>query len=147
MREGKRLKARGKIDKRRGTVLRKNGRVYRDRVCTVCDKDHWHGENMCITCRNEQQKKRRGVIYKKRKEHPWYSQRQKRLAAHAERIEREIKAIEAAGLSPTDSTIQEIIDAGVELDGSLPSLLCSRPVLMEKISSRIEMKSEKKRIG
>ncbi len=116
MREGKRLKARGKNDKRRGTVLRKNGRVYRDRVCTVCSKDHWHGENMCIKCRNDQQRKRRGVIYKKRKEHPWYSKRQKRLAAHAERIEREIKAIEAAGLSPTDSTIQEIIDAGVELD-------------------------------
>ena len=147
MREGKRHKARGKNDKRRGTVLRKNGRVYRDRVCTVCSKGHWHGENMCIKCRNDQQRKRRGVIYKKRKEHPWYSQRQKRLAAHAERIEREMKAIRQAGLSPTDSTIQEIIDAGVELDGSLPSLPCSRLVLMEKISSRIEMKREKKRIG
>ncbi len=90
----------GKSDKRRGTIVRKNGHVYRDRVCTVCSKDHWHGENMCITCRNEQQKKRRGVIYKKRKEHPWYSKRQKRLAAHAERIEREIKAIISAGLDP-----------------------------------------------
>ncbi len=97
MRKGKRLKARGKNDKRRGTVLRKNGKVYRDRVCTVCGKDHWHGENMCITCRNEQQKKRRGNTYVKRKATQWEKDRQKRLAAHAERIEREIIAIEAAG--------------------------------------------------
>ncbi len=86
---------------KRGTVLRKNGRVYRDRVCTVCSKDHWHGERMCIKCRNDQQRKRRrGNTYIKRKEHPWYSKRQKRLAAHAERIEREIKAIRQAGLDP-----------------------------------------------
>jgi hypothetical protein len=39
-----------------------------------------------------------------------------------------MKAIIAAGLSPTDSTVAAIIDAGVALDGSLPSLLCSRPV-------------------
>ncbi len=100
MREGKRHKARGKIEKRRGTVLRKNGHVYRDRVCTVCSKDHWHGENMCIKCRNAQQKKRRGNTYVKRKENQWYSQRQKRLAAHAERIEREMAAIRQAGLDP-----------------------------------------------
>lgn len=101
---------------KRGTVVRRNGHVYRDRVCTVCGKGHWHGENMCIKCRNTQQRKRRGYTYVKRKETDWYSEREKRIAAHAERIGREMKPIEAAGLSPTDSTIEEIENAGVELE-------------------------------
>ncbi|MBW8036662.1 MAG: hypothetical protein FVQ79_13820 [Planctomycetes bacterium] len=102
---------------KRRTVVRRNGHVYSDRVCTVCGNGHWHCEKMCIACRNEQQKKRRGVIYIKRKEHPWYSQRQERFNEHAERIEREMKAIEAAGLSPTADSIEAIENAGVELEG------------------------------
>lgn len=42
--------------------------------------------------------------------------RQAALEWHTQRIHREIAAIEAAGLT-VESTIGEIIDAGVELDG------------------------------
>ncbi|MBW8017292.1 MAG: hypothetical protein FVQ82_14000 [Planctomycetes bacterium] len=99
-----------------GPVIRKNGKTYMDRICYVCGKEHYHRENMCISCRNIEQVGRHGKQYTKRKDMPGEIQRQVELAEHRRRINREMEAIEAAGLSPANSTIEEIENAGVELE-------------------------------
>jgi hypothetical protein len=99
-----------------GPVIRRNGKTYMDRICYVCGKDHYHRENMCIGCRNAEQVGRHGKQYTKRKESAGEIRRQVLLAEHRKRINCEMTAIEAAGLSPANSTVQEIIDAGVELE-------------------------------
>jgi len=99
-----------------GLVVRKNGKTYKDRVCYICGKEHYHRENMCISCRNDEQQQRHGKRYIKRKDMPGEIHRKVSLAAHAKRIAREMEAIEAAGLSPSNSTIEEIEAAGVELE-------------------------------
>jgi hypothetical protein len=48
------------------------------------------------------------------------------LAKVERRIEREIAAIEAAGLDPVLATIAEIIAAGVELDNDLDGIYSPR---------------------
>lgn len=99
-----------------GPVIRKNGKTYMDRICYVCGKDHYHRENMCISCRNTEQVERHGKQYTKRKESAGEIRRQVLLAEHRKRINREMEAIEAAGFSPSNSTIEEIEAAGVELE-------------------------------
>lgn len=98
-----------------GLVVRKYGKVYRDRVCSECGKEHWHRENMCISCRNTEQRMRHGYWYIKLQDSAGEIRRQVYLAEHIKRINREMEAIEAAGLSPTDSTIEDIENAGIEL--------------------------------
>ena len=44
------------------------------------------------------------------------------LAKVEHRIEREVTAIEAAGLDPVLASVQEIIDAGVELSNDLDGI-------------------------
>ena len=105
--EGRRHKGKGKRDPRMGTEVRKNGKLFKDRVCS-CGKKHWHGDNTCITCQNALHKKRHGYNYKKRKEHPWYDEQQKVLTAHAESIAKETAAIEAAGLNTIEYPVTEI---------------------------------------
>ncbi|MBW8015727.1 MAG: hypothetical protein FVQ82_06035 [Planctomycetes bacterium] len=99
-----------------GPVIRKKGKTYQDRICYVCGKEHYHRENMCISCRNIEQVGRHGKQYTKRKDMPGEIQRQVELAEHRKRINREMEAIEAEGLSPSNSTIEEIEAAGVELE-------------------------------
>ena len=48
------------------------------------------------------------------------------LAKVEHRIERELAAIEAAGLDPVLATIAEIIDAGVELSNDLDGIYSPR---------------------
>ncbi len=84
--QNKRQKCYGK----RGIVVRKNGKVFRNRVCVVCGIDHWHGDNMCVACRNTEHRKRYGYHYLKRKETPFENDRQRRLAEHTKRVRREI---------------------------------------------------------
>ena len=97
-----------KRDPRMGTVVRKNGKLFKDRVCPECGCKHWHGSSTCITCENALHKKRYGYHYLKRKETVWYSDREKRIVAHTERIERETAAIEAAGLNIDEYSCEEI---------------------------------------
>lgn len=99
-------------------VIRKNGKVYMDRICPDCEKKHHHGEQMCIKCRNDQQAQIRKP-YIKRAETDWEIKRQRRLAEHTRRIEAEMKAIRAAGLSPENDSVQKILDAGVQLDETI----------------------------
>ncbi len=97
-------------------IIRKNGKTYKNRICYVCGKEHYHRENMCISCRNIEQVHRHGKQYTKRKHMPIEIQRQVCLAENSKRINREMEEIEAAGLSPSNSTIEEIEAAGVELE-------------------------------
>ena len=99
-----------------GPLIRRNGKTYKDRICYVCGKKHYHRENMCISCRNIEQVGRHGKQYIKRKDSAGEIRRQVKLAEHRKRINREMEAIEAAGLSPANSTIEEIEAAGVELE-------------------------------
>lgn len=98
-----------------GPVIRKNGKTYKDRICYVCGKEHYHRENMCISCRNAEQVDRHGKQYAKKKDRSDEIYRKVCLAEHTKRIAREIEDIEAAGLSPANSTIEEIEAAGIEL--------------------------------
>jgi hypothetical protein len=99
-----------------GPLIRKNGKTYKDRICYVCGKEHYHRENMCISCRNIEQVGRHGKQYIKRKDSAGEIRRQVLLAEYRKRINREMEAIEAAGFSPSNSTIEEIEAAGVELE-------------------------------
>ncbi len=99
-----------------GLVVKKNGKTYKDRICPECGKGHWHRENMCISCRNIEQVRRHGKQYIKLKDSAGEIRRKVLLAEHRKRIFREVEAIEAAGLSPSNSTIEEIEAAGVELE-------------------------------
>jgi hypothetical protein len=99
-----------------GPIIRKNGKTYMDRICYVCGKEHYHRENMCISCRNIEQVGRHGKQYTKRKESAGEIRRQVLLAEHRKRINREMEAIEAVELSPANSTVHEIEAAGVELE-------------------------------
>jgi len=99
-----------------GPLIRKNGKTYKDRICYVCGKEHYHRENMCISCRNAEQVERHGKQYIKRKDSAGEIRRKVLLAEHRKRINREMEAIEAVGLSPSNSTIKEIEAAGVELE-------------------------------
>ena len=99
-----------------GPVIRKNGKTYMDRICYVCGKEHYHRENMCISCRNVEQVRRHGKQYIKRKDSVGEIRRQVLLAEHRKRINREMEAIKAAELSPANSTVHEIEAAGVELE-------------------------------
>ena len=94
--------------------IRKNGKLYKDRICPECGRKHFHGENMCIGCRNARQKKNSKKKYQKIRSSPWQRQKEKRLARHAERIRLDIRQITEAGLT-AESTMQEITDAGVKL--------------------------------
>ena len=91
-----------------GTVVRKNGKIFKDRVCPVCEKEHWHGSKTCITCENTQHKKRYGSWYIKKKDSVGEKIRQDRLMAHAKRIEGETAAIEAAGLNIDEYVYEDI---------------------------------------
>ena len=116
MKQGKKEKAKGKRDPRKrqkhdprmGTVVRKNGKLFKDRVCPECGCEHWHGSSTCITCENSLHKKRYGYNYVKRKRTQWYSDRQKRLAAHTERITKETATIEAAGLNIDEYLFEDV---------------------------------------
>ena len=94
-------------------TIRKNGKTLRDRVCPECGREHFHGENMCIACRNAQQKNRKeklpDVECQKEK------LRKVRVAQTAARIKFEISQIEKAGLDHRNSTIEKIYDKGVTL--------------------------------
>ena len=100
-----------------GDIVHKNGKVFMNRVCPSCGKTHFHGDNMCVACRNAEHKERYGYNYQKKKYSVGEIQREKKLKEQTERIGREMKAIEAAGLSPIHSTVEEIEEAGVELEG------------------------------
>jgi hypothetical protein len=99
-----------------GVIFRNKGKTHKDRVCYICGKGHFHRENMCISCRNIEQVGRHGKQYIKRQDSAGEIRRQVYLAGHAKRIAREMEAIEAAGLSPADSTIEDVENAGVELE-------------------------------
>ena len=94
-------------------VIRKNGKYFRDRVCPECGKEHFHGENMCIACRNAQQKKRKSKL--PAVECPKKKQRNMRVARVAARIAFEIRLIEKAGLNYRNATIEQINKAGIAL--------------------------------
>lgn len=127
---------------------RASGECIMDRQCRQCRREFVGDRNICSVCRNRQRwaqgkfdkryhrryyrkylsKKavRRQHASNRQKKKPALWPRQVALERHTERIHKEIAAIEAAGLT-VESTIGEIIDAGVVLDGSFPSLLRSRP--------------------
>ena len=76
-------------------------------------KKHFHGENMCVTCRNAQQKKRKDKLPVV--ECPKMKIRNMRVAKEAARIAFEIRMIEKAGLNYIRATIEEIKNAGIML--------------------------------
>ena len=98
-------------------IVRKNGKVFRDRLCPVCGVSHFHGDNMCITCRNARQAPRRKYIPIRETMYP--TDRARRLEAHRVRIEAEMEAIRRAGLDPANDTVQTIIDTDIQLDNSI----------------------------
>ena len=97
-------------------VLRRNGRIYRNRICIECEKKHFHAEKMCIKCRNTQQAKRRNKPYIKRKDTVYFSEKEQRICAHEKRIAAEMTAIRNSGMCPIKDCVQTILDAGVALD-------------------------------
>ena len=99
-----------------GKVLRRNGRIYRNRICIECGKKHFHAEKMCIKCRNTQQEKRRNKPYIKRKDTVYFSEKEQRILAHEKRIAAEMTAIRKAGMCPIKDSVQAILDAGIALD-------------------------------
>lgn len=126
---------------------RANGECIMDRQCRECRREFIGDRNICSICRDRQRwaqgkfdKRYHRRYYHKNlskaalRQHSRMRQKRKQgslprqtaLERHAQRIHREIRAIEAAGLT-VDSTIGEIIEAGVVLDGSFSSLLRSRP--------------------
>lgn len=99
--------------------IRKNGRIYKPRVCPECGKKHFHGENMCIKCRNTQQAKRRNKPYIKIRDTAYHDEKEIRISAHKKRIAGEMKAIRKAGLCPFTDSVQAILNAGVALDETI----------------------------
>lgn len=99
-----------------GKAIRRNGRIYRNRICIECKKKHYHGENMCITCRNTQQEKRRNKPYIKRKDTVYFSEKEQRICAHEKRIAAEMTAIRNSGMCPIKDCVQAILNGGVALD-------------------------------
>lgn len=104
MKQVKKQKCEGK----RGIEVRKNGKLFKDRICTECGVDHWNGDNTCVACYNALHKKRYGYKYTKRKDTPWHSERQGRIAAHTERVAKETAAIEAAGLNIDEYSFEDV---------------------------------------
>ncbi len=115
------------------------------RICKECGKEFAGDRYTCPQCRYKNVKA--SCKFARKYHHDYYHKflkvdsnpretkgdvkdelRREALARHTERIHGEMAAIIAARLSPTESTVAAIIDAGVALDGSLPSLPCSRPV-------------------
>jgi hypothetical protein len=94
-------------------VIRKNGKYLRDRVCPECGKKHFHGENMCVTCRNTQQKKRKSKL--PAVECPKMKIRNMRVAKEAARIAFEVRVLQKAGLNYRNATIEQINNAGIVL--------------------------------
>lgn len=105
--KGNRCKAK-KRDPRMGTVVRKNGKIFKDRVCPECGCQHWHGSKTCITCQNALQKKRHGSWYTKKKDSVGETIRQKRLAEHTRRIQAKIAGIEAVGLTIDEHVYEDV---------------------------------------
>ena len=97
-----------KRDPRMGTVVRKNGKIFKDRVCPECGREHWNGSKICIACENALHKKRYGSWYIKKADSVGEKERLKRLAEHTRRIRSEIKEIEAAGLNIDDYVYEDI---------------------------------------
>ena len=95
-------------DSRFGTVVRKNGKIFKDRVCPVCEAKHWHGSKTCITCENSQHKKRYGSWYTKKQKSPGEKIRQKKLKEHTRRIRARVKEIEAAGFSIDEHVYEDV---------------------------------------
>ncbi|MBE0534537.1 MAG: hypothetical protein IH624_02630 [Phycisphaerae bacterium] len=95
-------------------VIRKNGKVFRDRVCPLCSRRHFHGENMCVRCRNNQQEPRK-KRYVRIRGMRWRTEREERIAAHRRRVQAQMRAIRGAGLDPFKSTFEEIRAAGLAL--------------------------------
>ena len=94
-------------------VIRKNGKYLRDRVCPECGSKHFHGENMCVACRNAQQKKRKSKLPVV--ECPKMKIRNMRVAKEAARIAFEIGLLGKAGLNYRNATIEQINKAGIVL--------------------------------
>ena len=104
---GKKCKAK-KRDPRTGTIVRKNGKIFRDRVCPECNSRHWHASKICITCENMLHKKRYGSWYIKKEVSVGETIRQKRLAEHTRRIHAEVAGIEASGLTIDEHVYEDV---------------------------------------
>ena len=92
-------------------VIRKNGKCFRRRVCPECGKKHFHGENMCVACRNAQQKKRKSILPAGKSQSKRL--REMRVAHTAARISYEIGVLEKAGFDYRKITIEQICDASI----------------------------------
>ena len=92
-------------------VIRKNGKYIRDRVCPECGKEHFHSENMCITCRNAQQKLRRESLPAVKCQLDTI--RTMRVASAAARIAFEICEIQKAGFNYKKATVEQIDNAKI----------------------------------
>ncbi len=117
-------------------VVRKNGKVFRDRVCVECGIDHWHGDNMCVACRNAMYKKAGNYKYIPVCQTEWYAERQRRIAEHTKRITTDIETIEADGMDHRSATIQEIEEAGVEISPMPAGMTLSLAEIDRVIESR-----------
>lgn len=113
----------------------------KDRVCKQCGKAFVGDRYTCPQCRHENVKA--GGKFGWKYHHDYYHKflkvdswpretkgdvkqemRRAALARQTERIHGEMAAIIAAGLSPTESTVADIIAAGVALEeGNGPNLL------------------------
>ena len=113
----------------------------KDRICKECGKEFAGDRYTCPQCRYE--KVKASGKFGRKYHHDYYRKylkvdsapretkgdvkqemRKAALARQTERIRREMKAIIAAGLSPTESTVAEIIAAGVALEeANGPNLL------------------------
>ncbi len=118
----------------------------KDRICKECGKAFTGDRYTCPQCRHKTVKA--SGKFGRKYHHDYYEKflkvdsepreikgdvkqelRREALARQTERIHREMKAISAAGLSPTESTVAEIIAAGVALEEvNAPNLpgLCGR---------------------
>ena len=98
--------------------INKNRRIYKIRTCPECGSRHFRGENLCTCCMNARAEARKKNSIKI-KDPKWVRRRLERFEKHKKRIRTEMKAIKAAGLSPEDDSVYEILDAGVKLDETI----------------------------
>jgi hypothetical protein len=92
-------------------VIRKNGKCISDRVCPECGRKHFHSENMCVACRNAQQKKRKARLTAAKCRSK--EVRNMRVAITAARIAFEIRTLENAGFDYRKITIEQITNAQI----------------------------------
>ena len=99
------------------------GMCVMKRVCTQCGKKYSGERNICRECRNNKRRKDKTRPGKTRPNRPkdffLKVRRKDAFERQRKRIAREMEEIEATGMSPEESSVYEILEAGVKLDETI----------------------------